>query len=414
MTPTDRDILRQLAGELAAIAQQPAQQEKIDNWKALNSLTPNRPMLWITEIPWGEVENNVDELRPLCKDPQARNIEQNLRHVLFTARHLPCDEVVDGTFYVPKAIHGAGYGVEIEEETIVQEGGAYIQSHHFKPAIKDVEDIEKIKMPDIYHDAAETDKRLTFFRDLFADILDVKPAGPRLHFFTGWDHLVRWTGVTEALMDLVARPDYIHAIMRRMTDSFLSRMTQYEEQNLLDWPHPLARVGSGAASYTDELPQSDADPNHIRTIDQWGGATPQIFSDVSPEMHDEFALQYEIEIMERCGLNYYGCCEPVHNKMHLLAKVPRLRKISISPWCDVGKAADNAEHTYVFSHKPNPAVLATDRFNVEAAEEDLRDRLAQSGDMPCEFIIKDISTIRGDIERVIEWCEMAYRVVGGK
>jgi len=64
----------------------------------------------------------------------------------------------------------------------------------------------------------------------------------------------------------------------------------------------------------------------------------QIFGEVSPAMHEEFALKYETEVMARCGLNYYGCCEPLHNKMHILAKAPRLRKVSISPWCDVEKA----------------------------------------------------------------------------
>jgi hypothetical protein len=129
------------------------------------------------------------------------------------------------------------------------------------------------------------------------------------------------------------------------------------------------------------------------------------------EFYEEFALGYENEVMERCGLNYYGCCEPAHNKMHLMAKVPRLRKISISPWCNVEKAAAEAREKYVFSHKPSPAILAEDRFNVARAEQDLRDRLAKSGGMPCEFIMKDISTIRGDVERLIAWCEMAYRVV---
>ena len=81
--------------------------------------------------------------------------------------------------------------------------------------------------------------------------------------------------------------------------------------------------------------------------------------------------KYEIEVMERCGVNYYGCCEPLHNKMGILAKVPRLRKISISPWCDVPKAAANAHQPYVFSHKPSPAMLAEDGFNVERAEKDI-------------------------------------------
>jgi len=207
------------------------------------------------------------------------------------------------------------------------------------------------------------------------------------------------------------RPDFIHAIMRRLTDSFLARMTQLEEQDLLDNPYPLARVGSGGAGYTDELPRAEANPDHLRTLDQWGGATPQIFSEVSPEMHEEFALNYEIEAMERCGLNYYGCCEPLHNKMHILARVPRLRKISISPWCDTTKAINNAARKYVFSHKPSPAVFAPDVFDVKQVEKDMGDRLDRSTDMPCEVIMKDISTVRGDVWRLIAWSKMAYRLV---
>jgi hypothetical protein len=128
-------------------------------------------------------------------------------------------------------------------------------------------------------------------------------------------------------------------------------------------------------------------------------------------MHEEFALQYEIEVLSRCGLNYYGCCEPLHNKMHLMAKIPRLRKISVSAWCDVAKAVSEAEQPYVFSHKPSPAILAEDAFSQERAAEDMRDRLAKSGDMPSEFIMKDISTVRGDVNRIIAWCDMANRVI---
>ncbi len=407
----DRDVVRRLAAELAAIAQQPEQEEKRAAWRRLNGLDPIRPMLWITEIPWGEFEHKVDELRPVCADEELRGIEMRLRHQLFTARHLPCDEVVDDTWWVHKHIGGMDFGVHVQEQQLVQEGGAYIRSHHYEPVIKEPEDIELIRMPEVQYDEAATLASKAFFEELLGDILAVMLCGPRQHFFTGWDHLVRWTGVTEALMDLVVRPDYIHAIMRRMTDSFLARMTQLEEQDLLDYPHPLLRVGSGAASYTDELPQPDFDPAHVRTIDQWGGATPQIFSDVSADMHNEFALRYEIEIMSRCGLNYYGCCEPLHNKMHILANVPRLRKISVSPWCKVDQAVENARQTYVFSHKPSPAILAEDRFDAARAEADIRDRLTKSDGMPCEFIMKDISTVRGDVDRVIAWCTMAHRVL---
>lgn len=406
----DRDTLRRLASQWAALAQQPAQREKIALWTALNDLKPQRPMLWITEIPWGEFEDRVEALRPVCEDAPCRRIERGFRRKLFVAENLACDEVVEPVFQVGVTVHGAEFGPAVDEQRIEQ-GASPIQSHHYEPVIRDAADIEKIQMPRLTYDAEATARDVAFHEALFGDILPVQPVGARAHFFTAWDQMVRWTGVTEALIDLVERPDYIHALMRRYTDAYLCRMDQLCQLELLDDPRPAPRVGSGGAGYTRDLPQPDAVPGRWRPIDQWGGATPQIFSDVSPAMHEEFALRYEIEVMSRCGLNYYGCCEPLHHKMKILDKVPRLRKLSISPWCDTAMAADSATRPYVFSHKPSPAILAEDRFNAERAEQDIRDRLARSGGMPCEFIMKDISTVRGDVQRVIEWCRRVHRLL---
>ncbi len=407
---TDRDIIRRLAAQLAVLAQQPVQQEKIALWTALNDLKPRRPMVWITEIPWGEFEDQVDALRPVCADKRCREIERAFRRKLFVAANLPCDEVVENVFHVGITVRGADFGPVIDEQRIEQ-GASPIQSHHYEPVIRDFSDIESIQLPRVEYDAEATARNLAFHEELFGDILSVRPAGVRAHFFTAWDQIVRWTGVTEALIDLVERPDYIHALMRRYTDAFLSRMDQFTQLDLLDDPRPAPRVGSGGAGYTADLPQADAVPGCWRPIDQWGGATPQIFSEVSPAMHDEFALRYEIEVMARCGLNYYGCCEPLHRKMEILDKVPRLRKISISPWCDVAETVAGATRPYVFSHKPSPAILAEDRFNGDRAEQDIRDRLARSQGMPCEFIMKDVSTVRGDVARVIDWCRRVYELV---
>ncbi|MBN1558384.1 MAG: hypothetical protein JW951_09590 [Lentisphaerae bacterium] len=405
----EHDVIRRLGGTLAGLAAQPVQQEKIALWKSLNDLKPQRPMVWITEIPWGEFENDVPELAPVCPTPELRDIETALRRRIFTAQRLSCDEVVEPFFEVRKVIDGMEFGVD-KHETLIPQGGSYVQSHAYEPILKEPEDAGRIRMPDTRYNAEATEARRRTAEAALGDTLPVRAAGPRQQFYALWDILICWTGVTQGLMDLAMRPDFIHALMRRLTDAIVARMTQLEERGLLDWPHPLARVGSGAAGYTDALPQPDADPARIRLIDQWGGSTPQIFSDVSPAMHEEFALRYEIEIMERCGLNYYGCCEPLHNKMDILAKVPRLRKISISPWCKTAEAAANAARPYVFSHKPNPAILAEDTFNAARAEAELRRRLDESGGMPCEFIMKDISTVRGDVRRVIDWCALARKV----
>ena len=56
------------------------------------------------------------------------------------------------------------------------------------------------------------------------------------------------------------------------------------------------------------------------------------------------------------------------------------------------------------------AALAVVLSVMSGFEQDMRERIEKSGDMPCEFIMKDISTVRGDVDRVIEWCDIASRV----
>ena len=293
----ERDRIRSLAGRIAALAAHPREAQKIAAWRKLNDLEPERPLLWITEIPWGEILDKHPELTLQCRNPKLRRLETGFLRTLFVARHLPCDQVIEGVYWVQKQITGydRDFGLPVQDRQLAHEGGSHIRSHHYEPIIRELEDIEKIKMPEVAYDEAATLAEKDFCTRLFGDLLEVRLSGVRVCGFNPWDMLVRWTGVNEALMDLIARPDYLHAIMRRLTDSMLARIDQLETQNLLDLSNPRERIGSGGAGYTTQLPQPDFDPAQVRPIDQWGSATAQIFGQVSPEMHDEFALRYEIQ-----------------------------------------------------------------------------------------------------------------------
>ncbi len=97
----------------------------------------------------------------------------------------------------------------------------------------------------------------------------------------------------------------------------------------------------------------------------------QVFSTVSPKMFKEFEVDYTSRICERFGLVYYGCCDPLDNKMNEVRLIPNVRKISMSPWVNQEKGAENIGTEFVFSRKPNPALLATKSFNSEQIYEDL-------------------------------------------
>jgi len=171
------------------------------------------------------------------------------------------------------------------------------------------------------------------------------------------------------------------------------------------------RVGSGGLGYTNELPQPEFNPRQVRTGDQWGCGTAQIFTGVSPKMHAEFALQYEKRWMENFGLNYYGCCDVLHDKIDILKTIPNLRKVSMSHWADVEKMVENSNGKYVLSFKPNPAIFAGDHWDPIEPRKYLLEMLEKAKGCVVEVIMKDISTLRYQPQRLWEWSRKTMDLV---
>ena len=66
------EILRHLADQVADIASLPVQREKARLWTKLNDLDSERPMVWINEICWNEMNVN-DELTLRTEHPWSRD-----------------------------------------------------------------------------------------------------------------------------------------------------------------------------------------------------------------------------------------------------------------------------------------------------------------------------------------------------
>ena len=408
----DKDILRKLAARQAEIADLPVQEATELAWRRLNALKPGRPLVWINEIPWHEMNVN-DGLTLTTEDEFCRGLEWQLRATLYQWEHLRGDMVVEPVIRSPVVIRDSGFGIGEDARYLRTDSQSGVCSREFHPQIQALADIEKIKMPVVTVDEDASRLNYEILRKLFRGILEVESYGVGAQWFAPWDELIRWWGVEPALMDMALRPELVHAAMDRLVSAYLCRLDQYEKLNLFSLNNGNFRIGSGGLGFTGELPQNDFDPGKVTTRDQWGNATAQIFSEVSPEMHWEFALQYEMRWLERFGMTYYGCCEPLHMKMDMLKRVPNLRKISMSPWIDMDKAVERVGNGYVFSYKPSPAVLATDQWNPAHARQVLRAALEKPCKSGCivEVIMKDISTLRYEPRRLWEWAGIAMDVV---
>ena len=404
--PQDTRILRDLARQIADIAALPVHREKHAMWTKLNKLLRTRPLVSIFQIPWEEM-NVDDELTVRSQEPWARGLEWGMRETLYKWRHVRDDQVIDGVIYCPYAITDTGFGIQEQSEVNMESGLASRSFHH---QIRSLEDVEKIRFPEISHDEAETERRFEALSELFDGICPVVKRGVSTYWFAPWDLLITWYGVERAMLDMALNPELVNAAMERLVDAYLHRLDRWERLNLLTLPSPNDHAGSGGLSATDELPQPGCDPRRVTTRDLWGCATPQIFSEISPQMHWEFALRHEMRWLERWGLTYYGCCEPLHTKMEILRRIPNLRKVSVSPKCDKARMAQELEGRYVASLKPNPAIVAMTRWDAELARRELRRELRDLSPCPTEIILKDISTVAREPRRLWEWAQLAQEV----
>jgi hypothetical protein len=379
-------------------------------WRKLNAREPARPMVMTDQVCWNEM-NIDDELTLQCANEECRGYEQALRRTLFQWEHFPVDMVVEPLMRVPKAIRNSGFGIRVQEETAVTDSTNEVVGHKFKNQLRTEDDLEKIRVPEVSHDSAETERRVALAHELFDGLLEVRPWGADPHPSL-WDPISTWMGVENALYAMIDRPDFVHRLVSRVTDGYMSMLDQLEEKGLLCGEQSLIHC---TGAYTDELPAPGYDPQKPRTKDLWMFGLAQMLATVSPNMFREFEVDYVSRICERFGLVYYGCCDPLDRKMAEVRMIPNVRKVSMSPWVDEERGAEEIGGDFVYSRKPSPAFLATESFSAHHVRADLtRTReVCEEHGCPLEYILKDISTVRYEPERLFEWAAIAMAVVSG-
>lgn len=408
----EKNVIRDLARRVAEIAHLPIQQEKIDLWIRLNRLERVRPLIHVQAIDpsiWVELLPD-DQLQ--TTDEWLRGQERALRQKIYCWEHFPDDRVVDDVIVCPIVIHGdiraTGFGMPVIHEPATKRFGAYA----IKNAIEKESDLDNIQTePHLWVDWEETDRQYARLCDLYDGILRVEKRGPDFFWLPVMDTFIQWRGIEQMFVDLLDRPQWVHQALERITTGYLNNLEQLEKLNVLSLGNGNTSLGSGGYAWTDQLPQPDFDGEHVRVKDLWGRCATQIFTDsISPAMHDEFAIQYEKRLLERFGLAAYGCCEPLHRKMHVVRKIKNLRRVSMSPWVDIERAAAEVGRDYVYTHKPNPALVSMESWHPDLAEAQLRDAFEKTRDNVVEVNLQDLHTVRNEPERLTEWTRLAFRL----
>jgi hypothetical protein len=409
MNQGEKQILRELASRYMEIAQLPVQREKMMLWKALNRGEMQRPMVLIDQLPWHEL-NGEGELTLQTQDPVLQHIERDLRQTLYKWNHFPVDMVVEPFITIPKSIRNTGYGIGVEEDIQTTDSVSDVVSHRYHNQLTTEEDVGKIKDMVITHDEAQSADWLAIARDVFDGVAPIRQsAGMQFHLGV-WDALSTLMGVENIYYDLMDRPEFLHACMERITSSVLAGIRQAEALGIHNDTISLCHCSH---TYTDELLPDFGAGKGPQAKNSWAFGLAQLFSSVSPAVTEEFEIPYITRMAEPFGMIYYGCCDRLDDRLDLVKRIPHVRKVSCSPWSDREAFAERIGPKLVMSNKPTPALLAESSLDTEGVAADIRRtcEAARRNKVNLELILKDISTVHYQPNRLTEWADTAMRVV---
>ena len=415
-TDSDRQTIRALAERWAEIAALPVMADRKRGWRALHDLRPERPMIHF-EV--GTVDGFVgpDELR--CEDPILRAVEAAMHEHIRHFEEVGDDIVFEPYFRIGWDIQDSGWGVEVVQ--IPAPGIGYT----FNFPIKTPADAALLQPRRYSVDRDSTLAKLRLLEDAFGDLLPVR-VGNYDHFmveqgaeswagnyFIGltWQ-VYRFIGNDGLLTWVYESPETIHELMEYMLNE-RDRMFSFVEDEGLIVPNTDNQLaGPRAYGYVSDLPAPDeANPGTLS--DLWCWAESQETSMISPAMYQEFVLPYMARLTQRFGLVYYGCCEPTHDRLEMImAAMPNLRSVSVTPWADFEVMAEMLGADYVYSRKPDPVPISGPRPDWKRAEADLRRTYDTTHGRNVELLFRDVYDVAGDRTRLARWVELAKSVFG--
>jgi hypothetical protein len=399
MAEADKNILRGLARQVAQLAARPSEADKRLLWTRHNRLEATRPVIFCDpENGWNEI---ITAEQMLCSGELARAWEMRLRKEIFWGTNMGDDRVTEPYFDIGHVYTESDWGMH---ETFIQKdkAGAYT----WDAPLKDYADAARLKFPVITVNREQTARLLSLAQEVLGDILTV-----RLKTAWWWTLGMTWTlvglrGLEQVMFDLYDYPDELHRFMAFLRDGHLAKLDYLEHASLLSLNNDGTYVGSGGFGYSDELPGAGF-AGSVRTRDMWGFCESQETSQVSAAMFEEFIFAYQLPILDRFGLNCYGCCEPLDKRWHVIRKAPRLRRVSVSAWADPSAMVDYLTDQYIYSLKPNPAYLAVKPMDEAYIRGYLRDIIRKTHGCRLEIIMKDNHTIANTPANVIRWCAIA-------
>lgn len=380
------------------------------------------PVVWQELIP-------PDTL--VSQDPLERSIELQLRQKLYKHDHIPDDDVLLPTVWIPAvrptptesgradrgsrkrtseaididgqdehAVEGSHrlWGLAFQRRQTDEPGGAY----KVKPAMASEADMPKLRRPRYEADDAATSSLWERASELVGGRLPVKVSTNELGASPS-EAMVSLLGIEAVLYGVIDHPDFVHKMMDYVTEGYIAYHREREAAGAVD-----AEASWGSRVHYEELPHG-ADPR--RLAQSWTYISAQSLCGLSPEMYAEFLQPYHARLAAAMGENrvYYHACEDIAAKIPIIRDLPNLRRVHVSPWTDLEIAVEQLGRTVVLEVDVHPADTVFVHSQAQMREA-LERRMDIAGDCIFEINLIGVETVRGNPTVLSTWARIAQEV----
>jgi len=410
MTKKDKVRLRNLACKYAEYACGETMAQRREKWRVHNRRQEKT-------FPF-HIEDNGSYFKDLtppleCEADECRALEGRLLHALVAYEMIDDDRIIPDRFVVDWCTPLTGTCDELRITRADNGRGSSLGYRTNKP-IKDIDaDLGKLKKRTISLDRGQTERQAHLAEEAFAGLLPVEVGRPSSLYSNGiTNQAVHLMGMQELYLQMAMNPDAVHRLFAFLAEDNLA-LGQWEEgQNLLTLNHDGNQgYCSGSSLFSDETAVPAG--NRVVSTDRYGYLESQESAGISADMFAEFLMPHFTRFANKFKLVKFGCCEPVHNLMPVLQRLPGLRKVSVTPWCDLRKLTETCREDVIWCRKPIPLKLCGETFALDDLRGHLQETLDIGKDYFIEFVYRDTNLLTGNmIDRVAQTCDMIRELTG--
>jgi len=408
----ERTYLRELAAKQAEYAALPIMAERKRMWYDLNDARPGARPPVIIET-WTFDRDFMPDSMLRCTSDIGRGIERQLLRNIRNHELIDDDKVMPDAFDIGWWTDIDEFGVDVPTETVPDAQGIPTGYRFLHPVKNLKEDLHLLKPANCRVDRERTLAWKAFVEDALGGELPVEIRTGAFGSTMLTHRVIELMGMETFFVGMHESPDEVHQLMSFLRDNCLRVMHWAEAEGLLRPNNGNQQSFGSSYNYTSRLPKPGYGGPAARLCDMWGCANSQETVGISPGMFHEFCFPYYRDACEPLGLLYYGCCEPAHPFWEDLRQLPHLKKVSISRWCDerfMGEALQGTD--IVFSRKPDPNFLGVDvQLDEEAWAAGIRESLQAARGAFVEFIVRDVYTVHGNLNKPRRAVELARREI---